>query len=113
MTVSKTKPHYQPDRRLSARYQVHGSLVLDTAEKRYDAVLVDLSFGGILFQAKHLPPVDTQGTLQLHVDGYGEPIVASVRVVRSNQALAAAIFVIPPPSLIGCIEWLGSKNREP
>ena len=112
MSITKDQPDYQSDRRLSVRYPVHGSLVLDTAEKRYKALPVDLSLGGILSQAERVPPVDTLALLQLHVDGFGENIITNVRVIRSHDALAAAVFVFRPESLVKCIGWLASKDRE-
>jgi hypothetical protein len=109
VSTINSEPSYQPERRLHARYLVRGSLVLDTERGRYEAQLVNLSLGGILFSAERLPPVDTPGMLQLNLDGFDEVITANVRVVRTWGILGAAILILPGSSLERCMEWLARR----
>jgi hypothetical protein len=112
LPAKESSPDYQPDRRLTTRYPVHGSVVLETEDCRYEGEPVDISFGGILFTAERLPLLDTQGRMQLNIDGFGEIITADVRVIRADITLAAALFIFPQASLVRCIAWLAHKQKK-
>lgn len=109
---NKSTPDHNPDRRLNVRYPVHGSLMLDIEQDRYQARPVNLSFAGIMFKAKRLPPADSLGVLQLIIDGFDETIVAGVRFIWTDADHGAAMFIYPPASLVRCIDWLARGRAK-
>jgi hypothetical protein len=114
--MQMNEPHFErddrPDRRRHARYVVQGSLLLETEQRRYEAVPVDLGLGGVLFTAENLPPLHTKARMQLSVDGFREQITGEVRVIEVRGTLAAGIFILPWTTLANFVAWLDSKARE-
>lgn len=110
-TLSQSRTEYQQDRRWHSRYAVRGTAMLEAQGKSYAAAPLELSLAGITFKAKQGAPADQILTLRLDVYGFGEIIVAEVRVIRTHGRTATAIFLTPQSSLARCISWLSSYNR--
>ena len=106
------EPHADPERRRHARYRVHGSLVLETEQGRYEVAPVDLGLGGILFQGDRLPPVHSKGRMRLTIDDFSESITGEVQVIDIRGTLAAGVFLLPWTVLTGFIVWLDSRARD-
>lgn len=109
-SVSKGASDRRPDRGRHVRYPVSGSLVLHTGQRQYSGLPANLSLGGILFTADPVPPEGTEGTLKLIVVGFEETISTKVRIIRTHERAAAAVFRQSPAILARCVEWLAEKE---
>ena len=106
----KSRTEYEQDRRWLIRYPIHGTAKLEGEGKSYPTTPVELSLGGINLKTERTPPVDQVLTLRLDVYGFGEVIVAEVRVIRTRAKTATAIFLTPHSALARCISWLSTCN---
>ena len=109
-TLLKSRTEYEQDRRWLNRYPVHGTAKLEGGGKSYSATPAELSLGGINLKTERTPPVDQILKLRLDVYGFGEMIVTEVRVIRTRDKTATAIFLTPQSSLARCISWLSTYN---
>jgi PilZ domain-containing protein len=110
--LSKSRTKYEQDRRWHIRYPVHGTAELEAEGTNYPSIPLELSLGGINFKMERTPPVDQVLKLRLDVYGFGELIVAEVRVIRTRAKTATAIFLTPQSSLAHCISWLSNYDRR-
>lgn len=108
----KSRTEFEQDRRWHTRYPVHGTAKLEAGGTSYPTIPVELSLGGINLKMKGTPPLDQILKLQLDVYGFGELIVAEVRVIRSRAKTATAIFLTPQSSLARCVSWLSSYDTK-
>jgi hypothetical protein len=88
--------------RTAVRFPLHLDVVLKTAKREYQAITVDVSANGVLFEAEDLPAVDSEVTFDLKmpaaVMGGTEDVLLHCvgRVVRHAQTakkkMAAAVI---------------------
>jgi hypothetical protein len=88
--------------RTAVRFPLHLEIVLSTLEREYNAVTVDVSSSGVLFEGDELPPVGTPVTFLLKmpaaVMGGTEDVLlhSQGRIVRrtrtAGKSLAAALI---------------------
>jgi hypothetical protein len=104
--LSTEVPSKLKEQRRYLRYAVSGSFALDYDGKQCSGVPLNISIGGIFFQADVKVPVGTVGTIRLAVFNFRDAIVCKVRVVRSVGTSAAAVFIDPPVELTRLIALL-------
>jgi hypothetical protein len=88
--------------RTAVRFPLHLSVVLKTLKREYEAVTVDVSANGVLFEAEELPEVDTDVTFELKMPatvmgGTDDVLLQCVgRIVRhvrtAKKNMAAAVI---------------------
>ena len=88
------------------RYAISGSFTLDVDGQSCSGIPLNISIGGILFQADIRLQTGVCATILLEVFGFSDNIVANVRVVRTAGTATAAVFLEPPAELIRLISLL-------
>src|SRR5258706_7265827 len=92
---SKRQREEQLERRSHIRFDVFGSLALDSNGQQYIGSPVNLSLDGILFRSDRLLPIGVVATLRLQIIGYHETISTEVKIVRTYETVAAATILGP------------------
>ena len=110
--LSKSRAEYEQDRRWHIRYSVHGTAELAAGGMNYSGIPLELSLGGVNLQMKRRPPVGQVLKLRLDIYGFGEMIDTEIRVIRTSDKTATAIFLTPQSSMARCISWLSNYERK-
>jgi hypothetical protein len=96
------------EERLYLRYMISGCLSLYANGRRWVGIPLNISMGGILFQTEARLSSSVRGTIRLEVFGFSDTIVADVRIVRTQGANTAAVFLTPPSELERLISLLAA-----
>ena len=90
------------------RYAISGSCTVDLGGRTCSGTPLNVSLGGVLFQADTNLQTGTHATILLEIFGFNEKIVAKMRVVRTVAGNTAAVFLEPPAELVRLIALLAA-----